>query len=679
MINENDQMKQMLVSVKTEVLELKEFMSDNYVNKSELDNYLPLYYKDKFISSSDVVGVYQSIEDSKKIYSELNSLIKEKVSNSELSNYIKKGDFTTFVTKVNKDISNLRNNLNKISFDNIYTKDEIDNIGFLTEHQSLDEYVKKSDIILSKYVEKNDLQFLLTNYVKNVSLDEYVKKTDIGSFITLDDVNKIIDNISFEDNNSVTIDYIKEYTKDFIKKSDADKLYITLKELPSTFDNFVKYEDIEIYINNTVNKNDLYDYVKKSDLLPYVKETELPKDYVKKGDLDLYLKKSDISKYNIANKSDLLSYIRKSDISNFGFLTEHQSLDNYATKTELYNYVRKTELPNLESYAKKQEVYNLERNINTSLFCYIKKEELNEYIKSDEVDKKINNIKFPDLTYYATKTELSNYINDIELESFLKPYAKKSDLNSYVKNDKLFLYVTKSEIENVYFDKYAKKTDLESYIKKSYIDNLDIVYKDNLKDFVKKTDIEDISNINIPDLSNFIKREDLYDYVRETELPDLSPYAKKKELNVYVKYSDLVNYYTKSEMISICSEKFIKKSDINQYIEKIDESLYLKKTDASDTYLKKNEIDITGYMTKYDCDQIYLTREDYRGIKDAMTFNTAYNDNYTEFFDLASDTYNYKSLMDGFYLVDNKVLLVKNGSVCDIEDNSLPCWKIENE
>ena len=82
-------------------------------------------------------------------------------------------------------------------------------------------------------------------------------------------------------------------------------------------------------------------------------------------------------------------------------------------------------------------------------------------------------------------------------------------------------------------------------------------------------------------------------------------------------------------------------------------NIFLTKSDAQNTYI-----------TSVDAGKIFLKIEDYRGLKDAMILNTSYKDRYDDF---VKDLNN-QQLKLGWYIVDDKAVLVNNNKVYSFRD-----------
>ena len=155
------------------------------------------------------------------------------------------------------------------------------------------------------------------------SLKDYVKKSDLVDFVTeseLDEVKKALKYVSLKDD-----------IKEFAKKSDVptktsqlfnDSGYLTKHQ---SLDGYVKDSELSKYISrdefeNRINSLDIID------------------------DLEKYLTKDDIK--NIAYVSDIPTKL--SDMFNdVGYLTKHQSLDGYVKKSDTDIFVTKPEIDDI--------------------------------------------------------------------------------------------------------------------------------------------------------------------------------------------------------------------------------------------------------------------------------------------------------------------------------------------
>lgn len=193
------------------------------------------------------------------------------------------------------------------SANNYYTKDEIDQMGYLKEVP--EEYITEEELEDKGY------------------LTEHQPLTHL-----------------------VTKDYLNDITYNFYTKAEVDKK-ITAS---GTFDDSQYYTKSEIdgRFNNIVTE------------IPeeYITESELTKDYYNKSEVD--------AKISSAGNFDSTQYYTKSEIDGKGYLTEHQSLANYALKSEIPDttgLATKSEIPDVSNLATKTELTTAIGNIDTIL------------------------------------------------------------------------------------------------------------------------------------------------------------------------------------------------------------------------------------------------------------------------------------------------------------------------
>ena len=324
--------------------------------------------------------------------------------------------------------------------DEVYTKSEIDNKGYLTEHQSLADYYNKSeveDLINNIEINGVDLSSYATkqwvedkNYLtEHQSLADYATtewvSTQLNGYITTEqltdnvynksEIDNIISNIEIGD-----FDLTNYVTKDYL----AEQNFAT--------EQFVVNQGyIDIYTNRLIN------YYTKSEIddKSYLTQDNL-QDYVtyKTDRLSNYYKKTDV--------------YTKSEIESKGYLTKHQSLADYYNKSEIDNIVNNIDV-DLTGYATEQWVedkgYLTEHQ---SLADYATKQWVlyNYYLKGD-VDELLNDTKdwvteqgylteHQDLTGYVTETWVSNqnYLTQLSLEDYVTFRTERLS-NYYLKSE----------------------------------------------------------------------------------------------------------------------------------------------------------------------------------------------------------------------------------------------------
>ena len=247
----NTYIEYMYINGKWEVVgEYKSELSlDDYYTKEQTD--------EKFLTKIEVGNLADYVKNS-----ELDAKVSEagyvktEALTTALTAYAKKTDIPTVPTK----LSELTNDSGYITTytetdpvwtsekSNYYTKTEIDNKNYLTEHQSLADYVKNSEL---------DTKVSEAGYVKTEALTAYAKKTDIPTVPT---------KLSELTNDS---GFITTYTE-------TDPVWTS--------------EKVNYYTKDEINeKNYLTEHQSLAD---YAKKSEIPTDYVRPTELADYATKT---------------------------------------------------------------------------------------------------------------------------------------------------------------------------------------------------------------------------------------------------------------------------------------------------------------------------------------------------------------------------------------------------
>ena len=524
-----------------------------------------------------------------------------------LSNYAKTTDLPVVPTKV----SELTNDAN-----------------YLTAHQSLEEYAKKSDIpsldgyakttdipSLTDYAKKSDLPTIPTkvselendaNYLtEHQSLEGYAKKSDIPS---LDDyaTKAELQNIS-----SSSSEMIHDSLSNYAKTTDLPNManYATKEDLPS-LDGYAKTADIpslEGYAKTT-DIPSLTDYAKKSDL-PAVptKVSELENDVnylTEHQSLEDYAKKSDIpSLTDYAKKSELPAVPTKvSELANdANYLTEHQSLEGYAKRSDLptkdsllsrseaaETYQLKgaylTEHQSLADYATKAEL----KSLSTAMI----RDSLKLYVTKDEMITAIDNAK---LSGDATSIDMSNYATKEYVDG---NYAKTIDLPV---TDTL---LGKAEAAATYQPKGNYLTAHQS-----------------LKDYAKKSDIPTVPT-NVSELTNDAG------YITAADVPAVNVPTKvsafENDVNYLTEHQSLADYAKKSDLPKADSllskaeaaEKYLTEhQSLNDYAKKSEIPAKVAQLEDATDYAKKTDVPtVPEKVSAFTNDAQYITQNDLMAI-----------------------------------------------------------------
>ena len=530
----------------------------NYVTETALD-------QKGFITKDNADKIYQS-KGNYALKTDIPDM-SEYAKKSDIENY-NPIDVSSFVTK--NDVSSF------------VTNTELDNKHYLTEHQSLAEYAKKTDLPTDFYSKAA----IDTSYNSlNSKIDSKQDIIDTSSFVTnteLDNKHYLTEHQALKTINGHSI----VGTGDLIITTESEpdlSGYYTINQVDSLLSkkqdsgNYAKatdiytkaaidssYNSLKKEIDSKQDSVDLSVYAKKTDLpdtTPFLTKTSAAQTYQTIGD---YALKSDVAKINLDN------YYNKDQIDALSTLTNQRLASKQSTlvsgtniKTingnsllgegnlkitpDLSNYALKTDIPT-DFYSKKY--------IDTSY------NSLNSKIDSKQ-----------DKGDYALKTDLpTDFYNKAAIDSSYN--ILKKEIDSKQDSVDLSVYALKTEIPT---DFYSKK-----YIDTSY-NNLD-------SKIDSKQDSVDLSvyalKTDIPDTSNFVTNTELDNKHYLTEHQDLTSYAKKSDLPT--------DFYNKA---AIDSSYYALQNEINSKQAKGD---YALKTDIPDTSNFATKDDLESKQDKVD-------------------------------------------------------------------------------
>ena len=525
---------------------------------------------------------------------------------------------------------------------------------YLTEHQSLEDYAKKTDIpkIPTKVSElDNDKNYL----TEHQSLEEYAKKTELP---------KVPTKISAFENDR---NYLTEHQKldDYLKKSELPNIPTKTSELTNDSNFISEHQSLEDYAKKTdipkiptkvsVFENDRNYLTEHQSLEEYAKKTEIPtkvsafdndRNYLTSHQpLDEYAKKSELPK--IPTKVSVFE-------NDANYLTEHQNLDDYA---------KKTEIPKIPT---KVSAFENDRNYLTehqNLDDYAKKSELTPLLTSEKADSTF--VKTVSLEYEKENGALSVVVNgnkntvELPMDKFLKEVSLDEDkknivfsfndkdnssiklpttdlITTYVGGDgikvvdttisldpnKLNLLLTKTEAEEEYL-KIVDKPKVPTKVGELENDKNYLTSHQSLADYAKKSELP-TSNSQLTNDKNFITKDEVANsYLPKTKEAELLAKIPTKtsdltndegflkehqSLKDYVKTSELPVEKTKLSEFkndeqfvtdTQVSEKYALKTDIPTKTSLLDnDSGFLTEHQPLTDYVKKTEL--SDYATKTD-------------------------------------------------------------------------------
>ena len=242
------------------------------------------------------------------------------------------------------------------------TEEWVESKGYLTEHQDLSTYAKKTDIpSLEGYATEqwvNSKNYLTSHQ----SLEDYATKEQLSTKANKEHTHLL---------NDIT-DYVAPNLSIYAKKTDIPSLNGYATEQWVTNQGYLtSHQSLEDYYTKT--------------------QVDAKLNGISGGTVDLsnyYTKVESDDKYALKTSIPSLNgYATEDWVTNQGYLKQHQDLSTYAKKTELTNYYTKAEsdgkyalsadIPSLNGYATEQWVENKGYlTTHQSLADYAKKEEL---------------------------------------------------------------------------------------------------------------------------------------------------------------------------------------------------------------------------------------------------------------------------------------------------------------
>ena len=273
---------------------------------------------------------------------------------------------TALESKPNVDVSNLatkeelqevRNSQPVVDTSNLVTRDELESKGYLTTHQDLSEYAKKSELYNDSDL-RNRVVALETKEDKDTKYDD----TEVKRRLTELESKPVVDSFVFVTDEKLA-------SKGYLTEHQSLENVVTKEELEA------KHYVTEETLNNKAyltSHQDLSNYALKSEIpQPYndspltERVTALESKAIEGGAYDDTDLRNRV--INLENKppldtsefvtnqalesrgyiNDVSNFVTKEELTNKGYLTTHQSLDNVVTKEELATKGYITDVSNL--------------------------------------------------------------------------------------------------------------------------------------------------------------------------------------------------------------------------------------------------------------------------------------------------------------------------------------------
>ena len=266
------------------------------------------------------------------------------------------------------------------SINNVYTKEEIDNKGFLTSHQDIS---GKADVSALNAVQQEvtanaaniaDLEVAVNNKLDATAYTP----TDLSAYAKTADVNSAIENAVAPKANAADV-----YTKEVVDNALATKQdkgdYALRSEIPAVPTNVSDFTNDANYQTETDVNNAIKAVVGAA---PEALDTleEIAKK-LKDGDDVVAALTATVSAK--ANSADVYT---KTEIDNKGYLTEHQSLSAYSTTEQMNSAISDavaTKANSADVYTKSEVDAELTKKLDATAYTPT---DLSEYAKTADVE-----------------------------------------------------------------------------------------------------------------------------------------------------------------------------------------------------------------------------------------------------------------------------------------------------
>ena len=217
----------------------------DFINSSTLHDYVEKYVSSKLISDNYITNkdIDEYVKNNiptktSQLFNDSGYLTKHQpldgyVKDSELSKYISRDEFLLTI----KDIESFDTSIFLTQEDlkgyvkekDIPTKTSqlFNDSGYLTKHQSLEEYVKKSD--MSKYVLTEDIDKKIIDVVSDIDISDKIPSIDLSDYAKKSDIpvkiSELINDKGYLTSHQSLKDYVKKSDLvDFVTESELDEV-----------------------------------------------------------------------------------------------------------------------------------------------------------------------------------------------------------------------------------------------------------------------------------------------------------------------------------------------------------------------------------------------------------------------------------------------------------------------
>ena len=536
-------------------------------------------------NASRYLTEHQSLSDyalKSELYND--SALSERVTRLEQKPAV---DTSGLATK--EELQEVRNAQPQIDKTDLVTKEELEAKGYLTAHQNLEEYAKKSEIP-ERYNDSSLVERVTSLESKAIANKPYDDKP------LLDKINAIEEQFRNASNLYLTSHQSLEH---LVTKQELDgKGYLT------------QHQDISGLVTRDELNQKGY-LTNHQDLSEYAKKTELYNDTALKERVVALENKAPV---------DLSHLVTRDELDGKHYLTEHQPLTDYALKSEIpqsYNDSElKSRLTALEAKEDKDTVYN-DTEIKSRLAAIESKNYLTEH---------------QSLANYALKSEVPQAYNDTDLKERVTSLEAKALANGAYDDSNLRTRIhaleTKEDKDTVYddaevqrrlsvleakpdvqVDTLVTKQELEA---KGYLTNHQDVsgLATNSKVEAVEQRVQVLENKPDVDLSHVVTKDELASKNYLTTHQDISGLVTKQELEDKHYIQDVSNLATTEKVTAVENrvQALENKSVVTH--EELESKHYLVEHQSLDGLVTKEELASKNYLTNHQSLDGYVTKSE---------------------------------------------------------------------
>ena len=302
------------------------FSFDVKMSEYDLKDNLPI--KERYFANSVVVDKLDVLTK-EVLATELEKAKSTYALKTDLSEFVRTSDITDVVRTATLNDYQLKSEMPNVTE---IVNNTVDSKGFITTHQSLVDYAKKSELPI--------------DYVSNSKLEELKTQLtiDTSNFATKQELQAISGSQQIVDtSNLVTKDELN--SKNYLTEHQSLEDYVTKNELDNKH-YLTQHQDI----SNLATKQELQEVSNRqvtfdTSNLATKQELEQVRNSQPTVDTSNLATKQELQELR-GSQPNVDNLVTKDELNSKGYLTQHQSLEDYAKKTELPQPYNDTDITN---------------------------------------------------------------------------------------------------------------------------------------------------------------------------------------------------------------------------------------------------------------------------------------------------------------------------------------------